>query len=67
MTKRWNTGDITNFEYLLQLNFLSGRSYRDISQYPVFPWMITSFAEKLDLRSGGTYRDLRRNMGSLGS
>ena len=65
--KRWNNYDITNFEYLMQINSLAGRSYRDISQYPVLPWLVTSFAEKLDLNSPGSYRDLKKNMGSLGS
>ena len=67
LMKRWSNYEITNFEYLMQLNSLSGRSYKDISQYPVLPWLITSFAEKLDLGSIGSYRDLKKNMGSLGS
>lgn len=67
LTKRWSNFEISNFEYLMQLNSLAGRSFRDISQYPVFPWLITSFAERLDIGSVGSYRDLKRNMGSLGS
>ena len=49
LTKRWSNFEISNFEYLMQLNSLAGRSFRDISQYPVFPWLITSFAERLDI------------------
>jgi hypothetical protein len=58
---------MSNFEYLMQINSLGGRSYKDITQYHVFPWVVTSFAEKLDLTSPNSYRDLSKNMGSLGS
>lgn len=51
----------------MQINSLAGRSYKDITQYHVFPWVVTSFAEKLDLTSPHSYRDLTKNMGSLGS
>ena len=33
-------GEITNYEYLLYLNKLSSRTYNDLTQYPVFPWLI---------------------------
>ena len=36
-TKKWLDGDISNFEYLMILNTLAGRSYNDLTQYPVFP------------------------------
>jgi hypothetical protein len=29
---------MSNFEYLMWINMISGRSYNDLSQYPVFPW-----------------------------
>ncbi len=35
---RRRSGETSNFEYLMQLNTLAGRSYNDLSQYPVFPW-----------------------------
>ena len=34
-------GDISNYEYLLYLNKLATRSFNDLSQYPVFPWLVT--------------------------
>lgn len=37
--RRWVNGDISNFEYLMALNVLSGRSCTDLNQYPVFPWI----------------------------
>jgi neurobeachin-like protein 1/2 len=39
-TERWKNGLITNFEYLMILNSYAGRSYNDINQYPVFPWIL---------------------------
>jgi hypothetical protein len=38
-TERWIAGELTNFHYLMILNNYSGRSYHDLSQYPVFPWV----------------------------
>ena len=36
-------GDISNFEYLMCLNTLAGRSYNDLMQYPVFPWIVQDY------------------------
>lgn len=38
LTRKWQTREISNFEYLLKLNTIAGRSHNDITQYPVFPW-----------------------------
>ena len=36
----------------MQLNTLAGRTYNDLSQYPVFPWVIADYtSEALDLSS----------------
>lgn len=66
-TDLWSNGHITNFEYLMRLNTIAGRSYNDLTQYPVFPWIIADYtSEKLDLSSQATYRDLTKPMGALG-
>lgn len=44
IVKRWDKYEMSNFEYIMSLNCLSGRSYKDVSQYHVFPWTLTSFA-----------------------
>lgn len=36
-------GEISNFQYLMHLNTLAGRSYNDLMQYPVFPWILADF------------------------
>lgn len=41
-----------------------GRSYNDLSQYPVFPWIIADYtSEVLDLTDSKTFRDLSKPVG----
>ncbi|CAF5067748.1 unnamed protein product, partial [Rotaria sp. Silwood1] len=35
MTQRWQRREISNFEYLMYLNTIAGRTYQDLNQYPV--------------------------------
>ncbi|CAF3278946.1 unnamed protein product [Rotaria socialis] len=66
MTQRWQRREISNFEYLIYLNTISGRTYQDLNQYPIFPWIIADYeSEKLDLNSPTTYRDLSKPVGAL--
>lgn len=39
LLKAWQRRRISNFEYLMGLNTLAGRSFNDLCQYPVFPWV----------------------------
>ena len=57
--------DISNFEYLLALNFQSGRSNNDLNQYPVLPWIFNGYSSFIDFKSD--FRDFSKNMGCLGS
>uniref|UniRef100_A0A4W3K3F3 Neurobeachin n=1 Tax=Callorhinchus milii TaxID=7868 RepID=A0A4W3K3F3_CALMI len=66
MTQRWQRREISNFEYLMFLNTVAGRTYNDLNQYPVFPWVITNYeSEELDLTLPGNFRDLSKPIGSL--
>ena len=48
----------------MHLNTIAGRSYNDLSQYPVFPWILSDYSStSLDLGSTATFRDLSRPMG----
>ena len=38
-------GEISNYEYLLYLNKYSTRTYNDLSQYPIFPWLVNDIGE----------------------
>ncbi|KAJ3434994.1 beige/beach-related [Anaeramoeba flamelloides] len=65
-TKMWKKRKISNFEYLMKLNTIAGRSYNDISQYPVFPWVLSDYtSETIDLNDPKVYRDLSKPMGAL--
>lgn len=62
----WEKAIISNFEYLAILNFLSGRTNNDISQYPIMPWIISNYeSEQLDLENEGNFRNLMRPVGAL--
>ena len=49
-TKQWLNNQITTFAYLLFVNKYSCRSYNDVNQYPVFPWLILYGDKERDLR-----------------
>nr|XP_061794523.1 WD repeat- and FYVE domain-containing protein 4-like [Nerophis lumbriciformis] len=62
---KWQKGEISNFEYLMHLNTLAGRTYNDLMQYPVFPWVLADYkSEALDLSDPTTFRDLSKPMGA---
>ncbi|KAK3531169.1 hypothetical protein QTP70_013273 [Hemibagrus guttatus] len=64
MTQRWQRREISNFEYLMFLNTIAGRTYNDLNQYPVFPWVLTNYeSEELDLTLPGNFRDLSKGAG----
>ncbi|XP_027161043.1 protein SPIRRIG [Coffea eugenioides] len=63
-SKRWQNGEISNFQYLMHLNTLAGRGYSDLTQYPVFPWVLADYeSENLDLSDPKTFRRLDKPMG----
>ncbi|KAJ7327170.1 hypothetical protein JRQ81_016929 [Phrynocephalus forsythii] len=65
VTQRWERGEISNFQYLMHLNTLAGRSYNDLMQYPVFPWILADYdSEELDLSNPKTFRNLAKPMGA---
>jgi hypothetical protein len=54
------SGNFLDENFLGKIVFL-GRSYQDLNQYPIFPWIIADYeSEKLDLNSPATYRDLSK-------
>ncbi|XP_054650005.1 neurobeachin-like isoform X3 [Dunckerocampus dactyliophorus] len=66
MTQRWQRREISNFEYLMFLNTVAGRTYNDLSQYPIFPWVLASYdSEELDLTLPANFRDLSKPVGAL--
>jgi len=66
ITEKWQRGLISNFEYLMHLNTLAGRTFNDLTQYPVFPYVLSNYeSEELDLEDENVYRDLSKPMGAL--
>uniref|UniRef100_A0A8C3S1W5 Neurobeachin-like protein 2 n=1 Tax=Chelydra serpentina TaxID=8475 RepID=A0A8C3S1W5_CHESE len=64
LTQKWVYREISNFEYLMQLNTIAGRTYNDLSQYPVFPWIVQDYvSETLDLSDPDVFRDLSKPIG----
>ena len=49
-----------------QLNTLAGRTFNDLNQYPVFPWVLADYTSpSLDLHAAASYRDLYKPVGAL--
>lgn len=40
---KWAHGLLSNFQYLMMLNILGGRSFKDTNLYPIFPWVLKRF------------------------
>ncbi|KAF0692657.1 Aste57867_16272 [Aphanomyces stellatus] len=64
-TAKWVRREITTFEYLMLLNIAAGRSYNDITQYPIFPWILRDYtSETLDLEDPDIFRDFTKPIGA---
>ena len=61
-TKQWLNNQITTFAYLLFINKYSCRSYNDVNQYPVFPWLVLYGEKERDLRYTITAQDEETRM-----
>ena len=48
------------------VNRYSGRTFNDLAQYPVFPWVLQDYeSETIDLENEKIYRDLSKPIGAL--
>jgi len=66
MQKRWKEREMSTFDYLIALNKLAGRTYHDLSQYPVFPWILSDYeSPTINLEDPKVYRDLSLPVGAL--
>lgn len=63
-TRNWIKGEISNFHYLMMVNTMAGRTFNDLTQYPVFPWVLADYtSDELDLSNPKSFRDLTKPMG----
>jgi len=61
ITKQWVNGKMGNFEYLTRLNKEAGRSFNDLMQYPVAPFILADYTSPtIDLESNSSYRILEK-------
>lgn len=64
--EKWVSGRMSNFDYLMALNTISGRSFNDLCQYPVMPWILSQYEnDTIDLNDPASYRDLSKPVGAL--
>lgn len=55
----WRHRKISNFEYLVRVNFEAGRSFKDIDQYPIMPKVLARL-DNYDLKDPSMFRDLTK-------
>ncbi|XP_078435452.1 protein serine/threonine kinase isoform X2 [Wolffia australiana] len=58
--KRWQAGELSNYEYLISLNRMAGRRWGDQTFHMVMPWVI-DFSVKPDQNSDVGWRDLQKS------
>ena len=63
-TEEWQNYKISTMEYLMWLNIYSGRSFNDLTQYPVFPWIISNYKTD-DLEDENNFRNLSIPIGMM--
>ncbi|OHT07196.1 hypothetical protein TRFO_01337 [Tritrichomonas foetus] len=66
LVEKWQNREISNYQYLYYLNVLAGRSFNDLSKYPVYPYILSEEGDNLDLTDKNAYRDLSKPIGALG-
>ena len=62
----WTKYKISTLEFIMWMNIYGGRSLNDLTQYPVFPWIITDYSsDELNLEEENTLRKLNLPMGMI--
>ena len=49
---KWVENELTTYEYLLTINKYSSRSYKEVNQYPIMPWVLTNYNYLFDFNVG---------------
>ena len=62
--EEWQNYKISTLEYLMWLNIYSGRSFNDLTQYPVFPWIIINYTTN-ELAKETDFRNLSLPIGMM--
>ena len=49
-TEKWSNGFVNTYSYIMILNTLSGRTYNNLAQYPIYPWILKDYSSnEIDL------------------
>lgn len=63
-TEHWVNKLISTFDYIMHLNQMSGRTFNDLAQYPVFPWLTAMHkTDKIEFKDE-FFRDLSKPIGA---
>jgi len=65
-TEQWANGKISTFKYLMYLNMIGGRSFHDLSMYPIFPWVLIPSNSSFDNNNTKHFRDFSKFIGEKG-
>jgi hypothetical protein len=60
LTIQWISGKISNFEYLMVINYAAGRTMIDPLYHPILPWVTDFTTNCLDILEPSSYRDLSK-------
>ena len=64
--EKWCEWEISTLELLMYLNIYANRSYNDMMQYPVAPWIIADYTSpQFDINNRNAYRELELPMGMM--
>ena len=65
--EKWSKWEISTLKLLMILNIYGNRSYNDINQYPVFPWIITDYTSESfpNFENKDFIRPMEKPMGML--
>ena len=64
-SEEWQNNYISTLEYLMWLNIYSGRSFNDLTQYPVFPWILINYLDESKEITKSDFRNLNIPIGML--
>ncbi|KAJ3598621.1 hypothetical protein NHX12_002126 [Muraenolepis orangiensis] len=65
LTQKWVYREISNFDYLMQLNTISGRTYNDLSQYPVDPAVFRDLSKPIGVANSRHAQNVKEKYDSF--
>jgi len=66
LVQKWQSSQVSNYEYILYINILAGRSFNLLSHYPVFPWVLSDYSSSsINLNDPISYRDFSLPLGAM--